>query len=379
MNRSALGRAFAVASSLALAIALYRSRPGAPPARPEPVAPSGEPAPGASGPPGASRDVASAAETAAGGERPSPACRALAEHNRRALRTPAPAGGGGAGGDATGEEDAPEVRLAGEETLLRACFPGGDGPWALRVEAFRPEPYDPGMTRRAAGSVRVLHRANGGPGWVEAADAVGHVRLEAGLSYTRVEPPEAPDVDGDGEPELWLSIGEKEHEGGSTVLALFLRFRGGVVEPVPGLPENYQTLRDVDGDGRVDVVYHPYTGSGDDPCTGFGYQVAGPPFLAHARPDGTFSTDDDEAKRHARSLCPAGAAELPEAPDEDWADPVICARLRGESPRAALRLLDKHCRPPRPGENGCEPAPGVCSDYAMRAAWARQEPPLTLR
>jgi hypothetical protein len=244
----------------------------------------------------------------------------------------------------------------------------------------------------AKGRMRVLHRTKGGRGWVDAPDDVGLFYLEAGPSYTTVNPPAAPDVDGDGEPELWLSIFAKEHEGGGSISifakehegggsirAGLLRFRRSVIEAVPGLPENYHDLRDVDGDGHRDLLYHPYTGSGESPCSGFGYDDSGPAFLAHARPDGTFSVDDDEAKRHARSLCPAGASEAPAANDDERAAPIICARLRGEPVEAALRLLARRCRPPGPGDDGCRPAPDVCFDYAMRAAWARREPPLTLR
>jgi hypothetical protein len=66
-----------------------------------------------------------------------------------------------------------------------------------------------------------------------------------------------------------------------------------------------EEIRDVDGDGRPDIITHePYVDSATINCgSGDGYSVYGPALLVHSLPDGTFSSVDAQAMLFAKREC----------------------------------------------------------------------------
>jgi len=98
-------------------------------------------------------------------------------------------------------------------------------------------------------------------------------------------------------------------------------------------------IRDVDGDGRPDVVLRsPRVAVG--PCGMPDADDPGPLSVLHARPDGSFSPDDATAQAFIAHLCrerptalfaPWVDAQGEERPFEDPSHRVACARWWGRS------------------------------------------------
>jgi hypothetical protein len=97
-------------------------------------------------------------------------------------------------------------------------------------------------------------------------------------------------------------------------------------------------------------------------------------FVAHARPDGTFSLDDAAAKAHAGTWCPAAPPTIASSID------AICARLRAvDVPRERARVVasctDFSCEDSMAGKPQKKSA---ADDCARRRAFFDRTPPFTL-
>lgn len=145
------------------------------------------------------------------------------------------------------------------------------------------------------------------------------------------------DYDGDGSSEAvvrWSDIGNESSEASPLSI---LTARGGVVRPYQpsgGVPA-FERIVDVDDDGRPDLVSTmKYSMSADSDGELRGSILS----VAHARADGTFSTDDAEARAFTEAQCTAPPERILVASvdDEDTIDTsstlaaVVCARFYGE-------------------------------------------------
>jgi len=190
------------------------------------------------------------------------------------------------------------------------------------------------------------------------------------------------DFDHDGVPEVWVRQGPDDDfavEGD----ALFTLRAGKIVPYAPADGVAAFELSDVDHDGIPDLVYRQLLGGGYDAGCGAPVRATySPPLVAHAKPDGTFSFDDDEAKKAARAACPAPPAHPEKL--KTLLD-VFCARVWGVPPKGLQHLqrakdtcFRAHRTPGKPGE-GCTPVgKSACpeeSDLADLASWV---PRLTL-
>jgi hypothetical protein len=167
------------------------------------------------------------------------------------------------------------------------------------------------------------------------------VRTGYGADFTTATASLASDYDADGIPELYVHTYEGGVEGGhSEESFLYTRLRGAVtIYPPAGSLADIGAPKDVDGDGRLDLP------------TSAGIRIDGPVecqgksdwdaavFIAHALPDGRFSTNDAVAKKFARNWCPAAPAKVSSVTD------AVCARLWASTPQtmAAARKLAMSC------------------------------------
>jgi hypothetical protein len=189
------------------------------------------------------------------------------------------------------------------------------------------------------------------------------------------------DYDGDGAPEIIVKLRGKYHEGEEFSRGRIYTLKAGKIarySPANGL--DFDEARDVDGDGRPDLVVHgPYTSSLEYCGSGFGYRVTGPPLIAHARPDGSFSLDDDAAKKAAREACPSKPKHIVEKGKESDtganARNVACARIRGVSTAELHKRIAAECRPSK-SKDVC-PA-DACTDADLLRSWAALPPPLVV-
>lgn len=96
---------------------------------------------------------------------------------------------------------------------------------------------------------------------------------------------------------------------------------------------------DVDGDGRLDVLYQaPFVATvvGEDAAD---HEVAGPLFVAHALGDGSFAAGDAVAKDAASCACP-GRPDFDALGEEgDLVHAIACARVWNVDAKAAVEKL----------------------------------------
>lgn len=165
------------------------------------------------------------------------------------------------------------------------------------------------------------------------------------------------DLDGDGQPELLLTLTESPHEDFQRpeLQVWTVRKDNALVRYArdPKLPAVYggtatELVRDVDHDGRPDLLHPgPYL-EVKLPERGLIGETHVPPlFLYHAQSDGTFSTSDAAARAHLAAYCgrrpPPLAEQSPNGPSlvERLTKRVVCARAYGVS----AATLDKEFAP----------------------------------
>ncbi len=133
----------------------------------------------------------------------------------------------------------------------------------------------------------------------------------------------AGDYDGDGVPELWVRTDEDGVEGGHFVASWVLTIHDGAIReyaPAKSLGDIAEPF-DADGDGRLDLPVTLGLGMRHRAC--FGKDTWAPAkLLAHALPNGAFSTTDDIAQKWAKKWCPAKPAMIATR------EAALCARLR---------------------------------------------------
>lgn len=185
------------------------------------------------------------------------------------------------------------------------------------------------------------------------------------------------DLDGDGEPEIFVKRDGSHQNQDVGDADLVWTYRDGAVVPFPPLRNfGVTALRDVDGDGRLDAVTHgDLHTSGGHRCGLMSmerFPVVGPELLAHAHADGTFSFDDDTARAFAKKQCPRRPARI------GGGKQIGCALLWGASEREISRSLGI-CSSPRPSERPEPFCPEWCEqEKGYVKAFAAKPPPLRL-
>jgi hypothetical protein len=272
--------------------------------------------------------------------------------------------------------------------FLGTCIADGDGAWFVDLEWARPY-HDLegtlGLRWSLAHVDAAERRVSVVPGG--AADDIRARPDDANMTLGPFAPVEvqlrAFDFDGDGSPEIVAILAGHVHEGASWSRGRVWTFRDGAVKLyAPAQDLLVEDLRDVDGDGRPDLVtFAGRTASAEACGSGFEYRVTGPELVAHSRPDGTFSLTDEAAVEGAKRACPARPTPLlgPDALTDTNAAArnVVCARLWGATPAEALREVAGACRPPPVGQDACQAH--TCPDRPLLERWAQADVPLRIR
>jgi hypothetical protein len=187
------------------------------------------------------------------------------------------------------------------------------------------------------------------------------------------------DFDHDGVPEAWI-----RHTGFMTLHtdAIFTLRGGKIVRYAPAdiLPEKGFELRDVDHDGIPDLAFRHSVGGEEAGCGAPSEIFFTDPLVAHAKPDGTFSLDDDAAQAAARQVCPAPPADLSKT---KTVHDVFCARVWGVPPSGLVHFQQDRDRCFRRYANatgpGCVPkGRRACPREAQLADFIQWAPPFVL-
>jgi hypothetical protein len=198
------------------------------------------------------------------------------------------------------------------------------------------------------------------------------------LPRTAIEGPTFFDFDGDGEVEMFLRVVDVQDgvEQASAGRVWTFRRGAGIERYAPARDLDVESLRDVDADGRPDVVtYMPYVFSaGNTACeTTRSFRAHGPAFVAHALADGTFSRVDDVARAEARRACPSKPSSIVATVDEvedpqQTVDDIACARMLGATSDEVIAAIDAACG------DACGAA-RRCVDPALWKRFAAYDPP----
>ncbi len=271
--------------------------------------------------------------------------------------------------------------------------PGG-GAWALHVDALSVERDPDSRAQFLQGTFSLVHstpsgdRSSARP-WSEGITGPeGNLLCSTGDECVAVEAPSLFDHDGDGEPEVFVRVATERRGGPSTFHGRVWTFRDGSVDVYPPSREwMVAAVRDVDGDGRPDLLTHGhYVTEAPGPCGEVPHTAVGPLLAAHSLPDGRFSVADEAARRADREQCPASTAS-PEAVLATAAGGgvdvaatfvrVVCARLWGASAEAVGQRVRAGARALRAGARRC--AARAPSDVDVLLEWAHEAPPVDLR
>jgi hypothetical protein len=199
----------------------------------------------------------------------------------------------------------------GTETLGTACLPFPNGVWSIELKTFKPVPD------------------YGSEAEVVAVAYVGDRRLESDLTmpsgtmFADVHSQLASDYDKDGVPELWMHSHRRGRDGGHREEGRLLHAtKDAVVVYAPteklgliGAP------RDVDGDGTMDLPVSFDIALGRGVVCDSQSDWSAAKFLAHALPDGTFSTTDAVAKSFTSSWCASPPSKVASV------EQAFCARM----------------------------------------------------
>jgi len=257
------------------------------------------------------------------------------------------------------------------KTMVGWCAESPAGAWSIGMPDLTTitEPYDFVYAVEGRFSIVFTPRV-GAP--------VRHVPKEALANYgaRAFKDPWTFDFDGDGVPELWVEVHEEGEEGHHARLVDLFAFKGGaIVSYAPAATIGAHTSRDVDGDGRPDLIVHAgYTEELESCGAGFPYDAPEPRFVAHSLPDGTFSMVDAAAKSFATKTCPAPPATIGSSYD------AMCARLWAkdvakERARVVASCVAWSCTA---ANAGTPQKKGAAEDCERRVRFFDRKPPFTL-
>jgi len=139
------------------------------------------------------------------------------------------------------------------------------------------------------------------------------------------------DYDGDGSPEILLEHSIEAHSAGTRTRASIWTMHAGIERYAPAEKIDIAGTEDVDGDGRIDLLTRGPFGAVEADEGYMSADITPAIFVAHALPDGTFSTDDRVVRAYARDHCRTAARSIAgtrEAASDD-ALAIVCARLHG--------------------------------------------------
>lgn len=176
------------------------------------------------------------------------------------------------------------------------------------------------------------------------------------------------DWSGDGRPEAFLLLTRRGGEHGLSQRGSAWTFDGrAVVEYAPAKGRLPLAALDVDGDGRLDLVTTPFAQAVD---ASRDWWFNGPFFVAHSLANGTFSANDDLAKKSALCSCSDRPSPLVVRDElDDVAYTVACARVWNSDTQTITTALHSSCNADASTERtACTEAPIIERIASQRSA-----------
>ncbi len=254
------------------------------------------------------------------------------------------------------EPDSPTHDVVGDWSIVHLSADGS----RASVRPAMPS-LDPSARVAAEGEQNYIN-SSGNLRWIE--------RTDSRPDQDEPDAPEVPglhDLDGDGEPELFVIATLGRSEDASVAEGRLWTFRDGRVQPYPPTRDiAVEELRDLDRDGRLDLATHgPYRVVVADTVSDFSVLVTGPMLWARALEDGSYSLSDPVALAATRRSCPERPGVVDSPTD------AACARLWGVPEQKVLAELKRRCRKKRWDED-------PCGNIEAARAFASAAPPVSL-
>lgn len=265
---------------------------------------------------------------------------------------------------------------------FEACYAGKGGAWGLVLRDV--QQANGGTTGRLF--VTHVDKAGAKAEWAPIAN-----KAEMKFNFTDQEQvafdvPMMFDYDADGHDEFLLTGHRTMADRSVQPFGFVVSRKGATAQAYAQAAElSFFQAKDVDADGRPDLLVRPYRDYVKDSCSGELTLVEGPVFAAHATTDGAFSLTDSVAMSKAKEACP----EKPKAvvsridgsrqvDEQETEHNVACARAWGE-PEAAVMGAIAQCRTMRAGEGCQQSALESCRRADMLKAWARKKPVVRIK
>lgn len=262
------------------------------------------------------------------------------------------------------------------------CYPTPNGAWAIALGDLHAPParLQNGVlaTTEVKGSMHPVHldsqgARSQGPPHAFTADQTRSFRFDTTLF----------DYDGDGEPELLLSVESVDGSSLDGATADVLTSRAGVRPYSPAARYRATHVRDVDRDGRPDLIFtgEPVESVARDLSTAVREELQ---FVAHSLSDGTFSDRDAPATEYARAQCPQPPSRIVDTDAAGVVDEfasvkaVHCARLWNVTATEIKEQLARTCVPPTARDWVKLERSHVCFNLDLMKRWADFVPPLFL-
>ncbi|MEZ4410949.1 MAG: VCBS repeat-containing protein [Polyangiales bacterium] len=266
----------------------------------------------------------------------------------------------------------------GDLTHLTAslwCAPTARGAWAMLARSLG-ETHDNGIEGPQATA------------WLQwiaprpaatARLAADLVLLDAGPYWDEVRPAAVFDWDGEGAPELLLSMtAHRTDEDDATHFTAYTR-AGGAVVAYPRAPSGVLGVADFDGDGRPDLRV-PSGLSAENTCGLNGILYPGPERWARSMPDGTFSEADPAAVAFVRRQCEGLdlSGRLLSHDERRSALNVACARFMGVTAESLAARVRAEYPTRNEGAPEGERSDDACFSLETLLAEAATEPAFTV-
>jgi len=163
--------------------------------------------------------------------------------------------------------------------------------------------------------------------------------------------------------------------GNAIVYAELWSYRAGKVVRLPQAPSGIRLVRDLDNDGRPDLLISPFQGK---LAFGICYDVFDANhgesseglFAAHSLPDATFTLTDGVAIDFAKAWCEAPPS-LGSSANAYRAIP--CGRAWGMDARSLQPFVEAHCQ-----DQIASCPSGKCIDRTLLESWMKVDAPLQL-
>jgi len=281
----------------------------------------------------------------------------------------------------SGQSIWPAKEARGFPAPIGRCFAGARIAWAVVLEGAK---FDKAGLVRGRWSLLHVdgdgHRAKIAPTIPYTSQEIENdanaPNLDAALS---IDEPVLFDFDGDGDEEVFVRVAWKKGSLEVASRGRIYTFKDSEIRAYDRARTiNVENLRDVDADGRPDLLtFGPYEGTSRRAtvCDGAPYRVHGVTLIAHSVSDGSFRLDDAVALAFAKKACPLASSEVSVKGDAfATVERISCARLSGVSEKAIVDDLEANCS--SVPTTGCATA-SSCDDPALWKAWAKLPPPLS--